>query len=95
MQNALPVKIEKMFFLNGDGPTKAFCNVMLFDSFVVKGLRVIEGKEGLFVGMPSDQGKDGKWYETFSPTTKPVRKELEKYILEKYEERYDEKKPGQ
>ena len=90
MQNVLSIKIERMHFLDGDSPTKAFCDLLIFDSFLVKGLRIVNGKERLFVSMPTEQGKDGKWYETFYPSSIEIRTKLEKYILDEYKEKTDE-----
>ena len=80
----LKMAVSRLHKLDGEGTLKAFCDIVLFDSFVVKGLRVIEGKEGLFVGMPSDLGKDGKWYNTFMPLNKEIRETLERVVLEAY-----------
>ena len=91
MQNVLSVKIERMYFLEGDSPTKAFCDLLIFDSFLAKGLRIVSGKEGLFVSMPTEQSKDGKWYETFYPASREIRTQLEKYILDEYKEKADER----
>ena len=42
-------KIERMHVLNSESSTKAFCDILLYDTFIVKGLRVVKGKDGLFV----------------------------------------------
>jgi stage V sporulation protein G len=81
------VKVEKIKTLNGEGPTKAFCDLLILDTFLVRGLRVVEGKNGLFVGMPREQGRDGKWYETFYPVAKDMRKGLEELVLDSYNEK--------
>ena len=85
MGNDPAVKIERMHRLNGAGATKAFCDIVLMDTFVVKGLRVVEGKDGLFLSMPSGQARDGKWYETFYPVSRELRDALQSLILEHYE----------
>ena len=80
------VKVERIHALEGNSPTKAFCDLMILDTFVVKGLKVIQGKNGLFLSMPSEQGKDGKWHDTFFPVSKEMRKGLEELVLESYAE---------
>lgn len=80
------VFVERMHLLNGSGPTKAFCTLKLMDTFIIKGLRVVEGKEGLFVSMPQEVSKDGKWYDTFLPLDGEVRKALQKMVLAEYKE---------
>ncbi len=85
--NSKPVvKVERMHFLDGDGSTKAFCDLLILDTFLVKGLRVVQGKEDLFLSMPREQGRDGKWYETFFPVSKEMRKGLQELVLESYHE---------
>lgn len=86
MENKSVIKIDRMHRLDGDGPTKAFCDLLILDTFVVKGLKVVQGKNGLFVGMPQEQGRDDKWYETFHPISKEMRKGLQELILESYNE---------
>jgi len=80
----LKVAVSRLHKLDGEGNLKAFCDLMLFDSFVVKGLKVMDGKKGLFVSMPSDMGKDGKWYNIFMPLNKQVKDEVERVVLEAF-----------
>lgn len=42
----------------GAGKLKAFCSIILDDSFVVRELRLIEGSEGYFLAMPSKRRED-------------------------------------
>ena len=78
------IKVEKIHKVEGDGPTKAFVDLLILDTFMVKGLRIVQGKDGLFVGMPREQGRDGKWYDTFFPVSKEMRKGLQELIIESY-----------
>ena len=76
-------EIVRMRRLNGEGKAKAFCDVALA-GFVIKGFSVVDGKKGLFVGMPRQQGKDGKWYEIVTPLDEENRTDLAEFILEAY-----------
>lgn len=78
------VKVERIHCLEGEGPTKAFCDLLILDTFLVKGLRVVQGKEGLFLAMPQEQARDGKWYDTFYPISREMRKGLEELVLEAF-----------
>lgn len=80
----LKLEVSRMHKLDGTGSTRAFCDLSIFDSFVVKGLRVVEGEKGLFVSMPREEGKDGKWYNTVIPLTREIKDEVEKLVLEAY-----------
>jgi stage V sporulation protein G len=55
--------IEKMYRLPDAGSLKAFVDVACDDVLVIRGVRVLEGKKGLFVSMPQEQGGDKKWYD--------------------------------
>lgn len=80
------IRVERLYRFNGDGRLKAFADVSLGGSFVIKGLRVVQGEKGLFVGMPTGQGKDGKWYNIAYPITKQMREELTEAVLTAYNE---------
>ena len=84
MDSKPAVKIAKMHKLEGDKPLKAFVDIVILDTFIVKGLRVVEGKNGLFLAMPSEQSKDGKWYETFHTVSKETRAGLQEFIVAEY-----------
>ena len=55
----LQLAVTRIHKLDGEGATKAFCDISVADSFVIMGLRIVEGKDGLFVSMPREAGKDG------------------------------------
>lgn len=82
--DTLQLEVSKMHKLDGTGATKAFCDLSVLKSFVIKGLRVVEGEKGLFVSMPREQGRDGKWYNTVIPLNREVKDEIEKLVLEAY-----------
>ena len=80
------VEVLRLHRLSGDSSLKAFADVSFAGVFIVKGLKVVEGKRGLFVSMPAKVGKDNKWYETAHPLTKEFRESLSEVVLEAYEE---------
>ena len=80
----LRLTVSRLHKLEGTGSTKAFCDLSILDSFIIKGLRVVEGEKGLFVSMPREEGKDGKWYNTVIPLKREVKDEIEKLVLEAY-----------
>jgi len=80
----LKLAVNRLHKLDGTGHTKAFCDLSVLDSFVIKGLRVVEGEKGLFVSMPQEAGKDGKWYSTVIPLKREVKDEIERLVLEAY-----------
>jgi len=76
--------VSRIHKLNGEGSTKAFCDLSVLDGLVIKGLRIVEGKDGLFVSMPREVSRDGKWYNTVIPLNKEIKEEIEKVVLEAY-----------
>jgi len=78
------IEVVRLNRLDGDGALKAFCDISLFDALIIKGFRVVHGKNGLFVAMPREQGKDGKWYNTVLPLNKEIKKVIENTVLETY-----------
>ncbi len=80
----LKLEVARIHKLDGSGATKAFCDLSILNSFVIKGLRVVEGEKGLFVSMPQEAGKDGKWYNTVIPLNREVKDEIERLVLEAY-----------
>lgn len=78
------IEIVRLNRMDGDGALKAFCDIILYDTLIVRGLRVIKGKNGLFVGMPRERSKDGKWYEIVRPVSRDVKQVIEKVVLEAY-----------
>ena len=76
-------EVKRVIRLDGDGTVKAFCDVAV-GSFVIKGVRVVEGRKGLFVSMPREQGKNGQWYDMVTPLTKEAKAELSEAVMEAF-----------
>ncbi len=81
------IQVARLFRVEKEGSKlKAFADLSIGDSLIVKGFKVVEGENGLFVSMPSTPGKDGKWYDAAFPTTKEKRQEISEIILSAYKE---------
>lgn len=80
------LSVKRMVRFDGEGSLKAFCDLAIGEMLLVKGLRVVEGKNGLFVSMPRQQGKDGKWYDIVAMLTKEVGAEVTRVVLEAYKQ---------
>lgn len=70
---------------------KAIAEVVLDDCFVVKGIKILEGDSGLFLGMPSRTivvNNDGKeeiiHVDIANPINRETRKMFTDAILEEY-----------
>jgi stage V sporulation protein G len=68
-----------------DARLRAFASVTLDGVFVIRGLKIIEGKEGrLFVAMPSRKRPDGSYQDIAHPITSEFRITLEDALLAEY-----------
>ena len=70
----------------GDSNVKAIASANLDDCFAVKNIRVVEGKNGLFVSMPSYKGADGEYHDLCFPTTSEFRKLLNSAVADAYKQ---------
>ncbi|MFZ5434664.1 MAG: septation regulator SpoVG [Calditrichota bacterium] len=70
--------------LRDEDKLKAFVNITFDDVFVVRGLKVIAGKNGLFVCMPSRKLEDGTYKDIAHPISNEFRQQLEEQILAEY-----------
>lgn len=70
----------------------AFANITIDDELVIKGLKVVDGKKGLFVSMPCTQGEDGNYYDDVFPITKECREYISEFVLNSYEDSEPPKK---
>ncbi|MDD5465774.1 MAG: SpoVG family protein [Candidatus Omnitrophica bacterium] len=77
------ISVSRIYKLDTDSKLKAFADVS-FSGVVIKGFSVVNGEKGLFVSMPRHQGKDGKWYDTVTPSTKELKQQLSEVVLEAY-----------
>lgn len=84
--DGLKVEVARLYRIEGDGPTKAFADIRFADAILIKGLRVVNGEKGLFVSLPAELGKDGKWYETVRTLNRETKDALTQVVLEAYGE---------
>lgn len=82
----MKIEVSRIHKLDGAGATKAFVDISVEDSFIIKGVRIVEGAKGLFVTMPREEAKDGKWYSTVVPLKRELKDEIERIVLEAYGE---------
>lgn len=71
-----PVNEEKL---------KAFVSIVLDDCFMVNDVKVIRGKEGFFISMPSRRKRNGKFKDIAHPLNNETRSAMESEILSEYD----------
>ena len=73
-------------FIRESKQLKAFVNIVIDDSFIIRNIKVIEGENGLFVAMPSRRLSSGEFRDVAHPINTETRNYVEKTIVEKYKE---------
>ena len=70
--------------MRDEGNLKAFCSIVFDDVFIVHSVKIIQGKDSLFVAMPSREVKNGQFRDTAHPIDNGFRISMESLILDKY-----------
>ena len=74
------------------GHMVGMASVILNDQFQIRGLRIMEGENGLFVGYPMDPFYKGDDFRSLCfPITRQLREHIENCVLEKYSASADPK----
>ena len=68
----------------GEERLKAYATIVFDDCFLVRDLRVIHGKKGLFVAMPNRRTKEGGYRDLAHPITHDLRERIERVVLDTY-----------
>ena len=80
----IDIKVIKIHRLTQESRVKAFVDLAINDVLLIKGLRIVQGKKGLFVTMPTEQGKNERWYERVRCLNQDIRSLIAQKVLEAY-----------
>lgn len=69
---------------NTDCNVLAFASITIDNALVLTGIRLLNGKKGLFVSMPQNKGKDGKYYDIYFPVTVELRDTITKAVIDEF-----------
>ena len=64
---------------------RAYVNITIDHVFMVRGLKVIQGADGLFVAFPNKKGKNGMFRDVAHPLNAETRREIEEMVLAAYD----------
>lgn len=80
------MKIDmKVHSLEQEGKCLARLSATLDDCFAVRGLRLMEGKNGLFLNFPSYKGRSG-YVDICFPTTAELRQQMTQAAVTAYQQ---------
>ena len=64
---------------------KAFVSIVLDHCFMVNDIKVIQGRDGFFISMPSRRKRNGRFKDVAHPLNNETRRMIEDQILAQYE----------
>ena len=83
----LPMQYDvRIHSIQFDGPCRATASLNINGCFAVRGVKLMEGSNGLFVSMPSYKTGNGEYKDICFPCTKDARMEFEDAVLAAYQQ---------
>lgn len=76
------VRVRK---IESEGKLRAYATITFDNQFVIHNLKIIDGRAGLFVAMPSRKTKSGVFKDVAHPISSEFRLALQELILQAYE----------
>lgn len=83
----------RIFPVQKEGTVAAFASVTLGGCFAIRGVKVMRGKDGVFVAMPS-QNRKGEYHDVCFPCTKEFKQTFDQAVLAAYEQAMSPKESG-
>ncbi len=71
--------------LRDEEKLRGFANVTFDNAFVVRGMKIIQGANGIFVSMPSRRRPNGTHQDVAHPVNSDMRRLIEEKVLEAYQ----------
>lgn len=66
------------------GAVEAIASIVIDDAIAINNIKIINGKKGLFIGMPSRKNSNGDFKDIVYPINTETREIIEKAILTEY-----------
>lgn len=77
-----PIQEEKL---------KAFVSIVFDQCFMVNDIKIIQGRDGLFISMPSRKKKNGEFKDVAHPLNNETRRMIEDKVLGEYDRVLEER----
>ena len=75
------------------GKIRAFFDLQTEEGFTIKGFKLVEGINGLFVGFPSQKGSDDEYYDTVW-ADRDVKEQVNQLAIKAYGQEVMSQPPG-
>lgn len=90
----VPITKTQVYARNDGKNTLGYAHITIGDTYVVKNLRIVKGKKGVFVGMPSNKTRRGDYIDVFFPITQEARIYLTKTVIEAFRSEFPDLMEG-
>jgi stage V sporulation protein G len=70
---------------------KAFVSIVFDHCFMVNDIKIIQGRDGLFISMPSRKKKNGEFKDVAHPLNNETRRMIEEKVLAEYDRALEER----
>ncbi len=92
--STVPITKIQVYARSDGKNTLGYAHITLGDTYVVKNLRIVKGKKGVFVGMPSNRTRRGDYIDVFFPITQEARIYLTRKIIEAFSKEFPDLMQG-
>ena len=65
---------------------KAFASIVIDDAFVISDIKIIQGRNGRFLSMPSSRRKNGTFRDIAHPLNSETRRMIEEMVFRRHDE---------
>lgn len=80
----MDIQVKVNVLVNSENKVKAMASVTFDNVFVVTGIKVVEGQNGVFIAMPQRKTASGEYKDVCFPLTADFRKAISGEIIEAY-----------
>ena len=80
----MDIQVKISVLANNESKVKAMASITFDNVFVVTGIKVVEGQNGIFIAMPQRKTASGEYKDVCFPVTGDFRKVISGEIIEAY-----------
>lgn len=80
------VRITKNSSILKDSKIRGFVSITIDNAIAINGIRVIEGKKGMFLSFPDRKNKNGEYSDIAFPINNEAREQITEAVMKAYKE---------
>jgi DNA-binding cell septation regulator SpoVG len=85
------IEVKSVKKINKEGsPLKAFVSICINGVISINGCTLVSGEKGTFVGMPSKQGKDNRYYPEVVIHSDSLKEEILVAVSKAYDDKQEQ-----